>query len=130
MRRQGARRAGSIRGVRPAARAGLPRGRAGLARRLQRDGGGRQDLERPPRLPHQYFDEPAQARIQSALAKAHDEPKRLETVAATLNPEALSPAVAEWRETATRLMSNWLTAISRRKAEAAANTFAMARRGG
>jgi homoserine O-succinyltransferase len=85
---------------------------------------------RPPRLPHQYFDEPAQARIQSALAKAHDEPKRLETVAATLNPEALSPAVAEWRETATRLMSNWLTAISRRKAEAAANTFAMARRGG
>ena len=77
-----------------------------------------------------YFDEPAQARIQFALCKSADEPMSLETVGRTLKPEALSPAVAEWRETATRLMSNWLSAISRRKAEAAANTFAMARRGG
>jgi homoserine O-succinyltransferase len=85
---------------------------------------------RPPLPPHSYFDAAAQARIQSALAKARDEPMSLETVAATLKPEALSPAVAQWRETATRLMSNWLCAISRRKAEAATNTFARARRGG
>ena len=85
---------------------------------------------RPPLLPHSYFDETAQARIQSALAKARDEPISLETVAAALKPEELSPPVAEWRETATRLMSNWLAAISRRKAEAATNTFARVRQGG
>ena len=85
---------------------------------------------RPPLPPHGYFDETAKARIQSALANARDEPISLETVAATLKPEALSPPVAQWQETATRLMSNWLAAISRRKAEAAANTFARARQGG
>ena len=85
---------------------------------------------RPPLSPHGYFDETAQARIQSALAKARDGPISLETVAATLKPEELSPPVAEWRETATRLMSNWLAAISRRKAEAATNTFARVRQGG
>ena len=55
----------------------------------------------------------------------------LETVAATLKPEELSPAVAEWRRDRERgLMSNWLSVISRRKAEAATNTFARARQGG
>jgi hypothetical protein len=51
-------------------------------------------------------------------------------VAAALNPEALSPATALWRETATQLMRNWLGAIARRKSAGESNEFATARWGG
>ena len=86
--------------------------------------------ERPraPKTPAHYFDVEALKRIQAALAGADS--SALETVAAALNPEALSPATAFWREAATQLMRNWLGAIARRKSVGQFTEFATARWGG
>jgi len=86
--------------------------------------------ERPraPRAPAHYFDAEALAQIQAALASANS--SGIERVAAALNPEALSPATAFWREAATQLMRNWLGAIARRKSVGQSTEFATARWGG
>ena len=86
--------------------------------------------ERPraPGTPAHYFDAEALAWIQAALAEA--DPSAIESVAAALSPEALSPATAFWREAATQLMRNWLGAIARRKSVGRSTEFATARWGG
>jgi homoserine O-succinyltransferase len=86
--------------------------------------------ERPraPNAPAHYFDAAALARIQMAIAGADS--SAIETVAAALNPEALAPATAFWREAATQLMRNWLGAIARRKSLGQSTEFASARWGG
>jgi len=83
---------------------------------------------RAPNAPAHYFDAEARARIQSALAGA--DASQIETVAAALSPEALSPATAFWREAATQLMRNWLGAVARRKSVGQSTEFATARWGG
>jgi len=80
----------------------------------------------PPLAPANYFDREASARIEAALQGAVD----LESLAAALNPEALSPAEAFWRESSKILMRNWLTAIARRKAQGRLDEAQRARFGG
>jgi len=88
------------------------------------------DWPRPPRPPDGYFDAAALARIESVMARARDEGTPSEVIAAGLDPASLAPASASWDASSTRLMGHWLREISRRKAEAAADTFARVRWGG
>ena len=88
-----------------------------LAREFRRDvlrfaRGERSEVPRPP---DHYLDRDALRLIESALRDA--KPAHLEALGAALNPEALSPAAPFWRDTGITLMRNWLTAISRRKAQ-------------
>jgi homoserine O-succinyltransferase/O-acetyltransferase len=86
--------------------------------------------ERPqaPRTPAHYFDPAALLRIEAAIANAGA--ADIEAVAAALDPEALSPATAIWRDAATGLMRNWLSAVARRKAQGQPAELATARWGG
>ncbi len=103
-----------------------------LAREFRRDMLRYLDHEwpKPPRPPLDYFDADTLARVDELLALGQDQEIPLETIAAALDPRLVSPAVAAWRESATRLMGNWLSVISERKAAAAADTFARVRCGG
>ena len=85
---------------------------------------------RRPLPPQAYFDAAAMGRIQTALAAQRDGRASIEELMQAVAPDKLAPAVALWRDTAKQLVRNWLHEISRRKADAAADTFARVRWGG